>query len=457
MVLGVGAAAVGILAGFDPKLALIATAGFAFVLVVLADVTIGLCLFALLTFVDQLTAVEDSVLSLTKFVGILLAASWLAGVATANRARTFFSAHPAATYVLALFLTWTALSVVWSESLNASVEAFVRYGLNIVLFLIVFTAVSDRRRALWVIGAFVLAASASSAYGILNPAQVDSSEGVTRVGGAIGEPNEFAALLVAGLFLAVALARAAMRSPALRLAALGAAALCTGGIFLSVSRAGVLALGVALLAGVFLAGRWRPAASTAAVLVAVGGLVYFTTFAPVAGERFGLTDRGAGRVDIWTIGWRMVEDRPVTGVGAGNFTESAVHYLLEPGGILRDEYIVITPKVAHNVYLQVLAELGVVGLACFLAILVFSLTCALKAARRFEQSGDVAMEAIARGVLLALIGLLVADFFASEQYSKQLWLLLGFAPALLALASRPQPQPPPSVLWQEAPAPAGVP
>ncbi|HWC31861.1 MAG TPA: hypothetical protein VG709_01885, partial [Actinomycetota bacterium] len=64
-------------------------------------------------------------------------------------------------------------------------------------------------------------------------------------------------------------------------------------------------------------------------------------------------------------------------------------------------------------------------------------SCAFKAAGRFRQSGDVSMELLARGLLLALIGLLVADFFVSEQYSKQLWLLLGLAPALLALARRP--------------------
>ena len=35
---------------------------------------------------------------------------------------------------------------------------------------------------------------------------------------------------------------------------------------------------------------------------------------------------------------------------------------------------------------------------------------------------------------LALTGILVADFFSSEQYSKQLWLLLAMGPALLAIA-----------------------
>jgi hypothetical protein len=46
------------------------------------------------------------------------------------------------------------------------------------------------------------------------------------------------------------------------------------------------------------------------------------------------------------------------------------------------------------------------------------------------------MELISRAVFVGLIGILTADFFASEQFSKQLWLLLGLGPALLAMATR---------------------
>lgn len=437
-VLAAIAVAVGVLAGIDPKLALIAAAGSAFVLVVLADVTAGLCLVALLGFVDQLPQVEDSSLTLTKFAGALLAVSWFASVTTATRVKTFVTSHPTMTYVLAFFLAWVALSLAWSESFGAGVEAFVRYGLNGILFLIVFSAVSDRRRALWVVGAFVVAATATTVYGVLSPSGASPDGGVARLGSTVGDPNELAAVLVAGFFLAIALAGALRGSLALRVGGIAAAALCMVGIFLSVSRGGLVALGVGVLCALFLAGRWRPAVALAATVAALAGVIYFAGFAPPsASERLTLADQGSGRVDIWTVGWRMVEDRPVTGVGAGNFERSAIRYLLEPGSLLHDEFIVVSPKVAHNIYLQVLAELGVVGLAAFLAILGFSLSCAFKAAGRFRQSGDVSMELLARGLLLALIGLLVADFFVSEQYSKQLWLLLGLAPALLALARRP--------------------
>jgi O-antigen ligase len=172
------------------------------------------------------------------------------------------------------------------------------------------------------------------------------------------------------------------------------------------------------------------------VAVTVG---YFGLYAPTAArERVTTFEGGTGRTDIWTVGWRMVQANPVLGVGAGNFQVASVHYLIEPGVLLRDDLILDNPKVAHNIYLQELAELGIVGGSLFLMIIVMSLACALKAARRFEELGDRDSEVLARGVFVALCGILTAQFFASEVFSKQLWLLLGLAPAMLGIANRQQ-------------------
>ena len=130
----------------------------------------------------------------------------------------------------------------------------------------------------------------------------------------------------------------------------------------------------------------------------------------------------------------MVSAHPVRGVGSGNFQITSGHYLLQKPGAVKYDYFIDKPKVAHNTYLHVLAELGFVGLGLFLAIIVFALVSAFKAAQTFMRAGDLDMELLTRGLLLAMIGLLSADFFISGQYSKQLWLLLGIGPAMLAIA-----------------------
>ena len=156
-----------------------------------------------------------------------------------------------------------------------------------------------------------------------------------------------------------------------------------------------------------------------------------------ARERVTTFGSGTGRTDIWTVGWRMVEADPLRGVGVGNFQTSSIHYLLEPGAILRDDFILDRPQVAHNAYLHVLAETGVPGLLLYLGLLGAGTLAAWRAANRFARRGDELMESCARAVVVALAALFVADFFVSEQLSKTLWLLLGLGPALLAISRRP--------------------
>jgi O-antigen ligase len=132
----------------------------------------------------------------------------------------------------------------------------------------------------------------------------------------------------------------------------------------------------------------------------------------------------------------MVEDHPVNGVGVGNFQTSSIHYLLRPGAIQRDEFIVDRPQITHNSYLNVLAELGVVGAVLFAGILTAGFLAALRAANEFRKRDNNDMETLARALVLALVALFVADFFASDQLNKELWLLLGLGPAMLGIARR---------------------
>jgi O-antigen ligase len=132
----------------------------------------------------------------------------------------------------------------------------------------------------------------------------------------------------------------------------------------------------------------------------------------------------------------MAEAKPVTGVGAGNFPVSSIHYLLAPGAIVRDDFIVDTPKVAHNIYLETWAELGLVGLALFLTIIGFCLACGLRGAWAFARAGDRTMELLSRTVVVGTVGMLAAAFFNSLQYLKPIWLMLALGPCLLAVARR---------------------
>jgi O-antigen ligase len=434
--LGIAGAALllGWLAGASPKLALGATLGVAFLVAVISDLALGLCLFTILAFFEVLPAVAGG-FTFAKIGGLLLVVSWLATLAVRpGWRRDFLRVHPAATATMLAFLCWIAMSAAWAESPAVALGTLPRYAPNLALFLIVYTAVATRRHAVWVLTAFVFGATIAALYGIARPPSATSLRG-DRIGGIVGDPNELASVLVAGLVLAVALMAVLRGRTFGRVAAGAAACVILLAIFLTLSRGGLLALGVVIVVGIFSAGRWRGMAIVLAVVAILGTVTYFAEFAsPIARQRVTNAGSGSGRTGLWTVARRMVDAHPVRGIGAGNFEVSSVHYLLRPGAIPADYLIVDRPQVTHNVYLQLLAETGVVGVSLFLGLIGFAVSCALKAARAFKRLGDRPMEVIARAVLTAQAGVLTADFFISAQYNKQLWILLALGPALLALA-----------------------
>lgn len=430
------ASVLGLLAGMSPALGLAAALGLSYAAVSILDVRLGLCLFVFVSFLDVLPTPVGAAVSLTKVAGLVLVLAWFA-TATARGAyqpRGFLAAHPGAAWVLAGLVALAAASVAWAGSPAAAAAAATRYALNAVLFVIVTSVVRTRRDFTWVVVAFVSGAAASAIYGLVVPPSPAGS-GVERVAGTIGDANEFAAVMVSALPLALALAAADGQSTRTRTVGLGAAILSAAGIALSLSRGGLFALGVMLVAGVLVAGRWRAVVATIGVFIALAGAGYFLVAAPVAArERVSSSDGGTGRTDLWRVGWRMVEDRPLLGVGAGNYATASIQYLLRPGQLSRSDLIAGTPKVAHNTYLHVLAELGVLGALAFLGLIAFAVASGLRAARAFGRRRDASMEMFSRAWLVALAGVLAADLFLSAEFSKQLWILLALGPCLLALA-----------------------
>jgi O-antigen ligase len=423
---------VGVVAGYSPPLAIGLTLGFVFLVIAMANLTAGICLFAAATFIETiLPADAEGTLSVPKLLGLVLVLSWFAAITAGERERRerLFS-PPAFLYVLILFVAWAGVSAVWAEDSGVAIEATTRYLPNAMLFLIVFAGVRTREQLLWVVGSLVVGAVVAAVYGMVAGAP---TEDPGRVG--IGNPNQAAADLVLGGTLAAALAVALRGKPVLRLLTTIAVPLCVFAVFLTLSRGGLVSLGAALLAAIFMAGRRRGPVIALAACAVLAAVVYFGAFASVdARERVLELQGGTGRTDIWTVGWRMVEDHPIRGIGAGNFPIASIHYLLEPGALLRDDFIVDDPKVAHNTYLNVLAELGVVGLGLFLTVIGFSLWCAIRAVGVAARADDRQLEILARAFVVVIVALLAADVFGSHQYSKQLWLVLSLCPALLEIS-----------------------
>jgi O-antigen ligase len=439
-VLAVG---LGVMAGVRPVLAIVAIVGAVVLAAVISSIAVGLVLMVAVGFQEQ-TGTVAGPLSLAKILGFVLALAWLAAVLVGRpeerRARDFVAQYRWLTAALILFVAWAAVSTVWADRVGVAGTSVSRFALDFALFPIAFAALQRREHVVAVFVVFELAALLAIAYGLSSPADPTSAAG-GRLGGAGLNPNDLGSLLVVGIVFGVTLAAVRAWPVILRALALSAAAGCAVGLYLTESRGALFfGFGAALVVAPMAAGRGRRATATLWVAVAVLGTAGWLMFAssPQAAHRLLHPEAagGSGREDLWTVGLRIVEAHPFNGVGAGNFPVRSVEYLLRPGATQRDVYIVDQPKVPHNIYLNVLTELGLVGFALFLFILTVSLICALQAAQAFARKRDQPMELLSRGLFVALIALLAAGFFSSGLYYKELWLLLALAPALRALAFR---------------------
>ena len=429
---------VGLIMGVSPQFGLAAALGVAFVALVLSDLTIGLALFILVAYVEGLADLGS--LSLPKLAGGLLVLSWLASRLTDDEQRRELTRdHPALVALTIATAGWVTMSAVWAELPSVSLGAAMRWIPNLALLAIVYAAVRRPQHVRWIFVLFVVGAFLAATAGALF-ATPDAESGARLEGYGGVNANGLGGLLAVAVIFAGGLAACREFSGLGR-----ALALISGGVavillLLTASRGALLGLMAALLLAPLLIGRGRRFAALLLAVLAMGcAVTYLVAYAPpqTIDHLFSSDPSGSGRTDIWKVGWRMVEANAIVGVGADNFGNSTIHYLLEPGTIPRSEFIVDEQKVAHNVYLQVLAELGIVGLALFLGILALSLGAAAKAARAFARSGERSLELLTRALLLALTAILVSEFFGSGLYSKQTWVLLGMCVALRGLSRRP--------------------
>jgi putative inorganic carbon (hco3(-)) transporter len=211
------------------------------------------------------------------------------------------------------------------------------------------------------------------------------------------------------------------------------------GFTLTQSRGGIIALATALVVAVFLAGRLRPHVIVGVLIAGVlGATYYFAIAAPAVRDRLtNISAQGsAGRSDEWTIAYRIFRSHSIGGAGLGNYSALAPNYVTDNLQLLRVQFV-LRGFVAHNTYLQILSELGVIGSAVFAAFLLGVIGLGVKSLRGGRFRSDHAASAVARGVVVALVGLLAAYFFASALYAKQLWLLLALAAALATVARPP--------------------
>jgi O-antigen ligase len=239
------------------------------------------------------------------------------------------------------------------------------------------------RRA-WIAVAPVIAVAALE--GALGATQthgdLDGSPGFRVVSGTYVNRNHYAGLLALALPLALAWAAALWARAARRErarpepgwppvgAVLGVATLLVAagailaGVILSLSRMGLTAAltGLATVAFGWLWLRRRQHRTPGwlwllPILVVIGIVAFLSTDAMVLrlGDALGAGIEGEGRLTLWRESWRLFRAYPFTGAGLGTYEHALYPF--------RSWMPMNAVEFAHNDYLQILDELGVMGFA----------------------------------------------------------------------------------------------
>lgn len=375
-------------------------------------------------------------------IGLLLLAvvvGWLRGRLRARWSVVYL--------LLVVYVAVRLLSLVSALDTGVSTTALVEEIKNVVPFLAAAVLMSStgrtsaaiRTTAMAAVGAAALLAGLSLLRetllpgvdfgGFVNvPVGADVGSATERHSGPESDPNFWSRHLV--LLLPVALALATDRH-------LGrwrhtwwvAALLMAGGQYLTQSRGGLLATMLAAAVWLVLSGsssrRLMVGALTAVVLVVAfpGTSTRLATLTMVEPGTPSRTDQSlVDRATVQQIALRMAADHPVTGVGVGGFVEAQPEY----------RRLTETPLsqalAPHNIYLEMLAESGVAGLAGWLVLIGGTLVVSADTARRRRRLGLPAPRApdhLARGVTAGLFGWAVSSLFLH---------LAGFSVLLLVVA-----------------------
>ncbi|HZH03932.1 MAG TPA: O-antigen ligase family protein [Myxococcaceae bacterium] len=325
---------------------------------------------------------------------------------------------------LILFALWALTSMAWSVRPDVSRFTGIELIKLVAIYVTLVNVVQTPRRLAVLCAALVISSSVTS-LGVIQwyMRGVDLVEGFrARWIGVYTDPNHMAMNMAMVVPLAVAFIARRQTRLWLRLACLVAAGLAVTAIVFSHSRGGFIGLAASL--GVWaLRERRKMQALMVGAVLGVGLLIFAPESFWKRNETVTEFEKDAsalGRVYAWEVASNISTDRPLLGVGAGAFKYAWFDYARPEA---KRAYV------AHNIFLDVIGELGFVGLFLFLVFVGGTVSGA------FEASFSPEHGWLARAIAAAAVGYLLCDLFSGYLLSAHFYVLLGLAAAAQRIAS----------------------
>lgn len=131
------------------------------------------------------------------------------------------------------------------------------------------------------------------------------------------------------------------------------------------------------------------------------------------------------RLLYWENGWEMMKEHPVFGVGYYNFIPYYERYY--PQDMLYED-----AELAHNIFIQVGADLGFSGLLIYFLMILIAFRIARRARQDLQDRGEEwrFFSGLAGALNISFLGFLVAGQFVSVVYYPFMWIHLALVVGL---------------------------
>ncbi|MBI3668688.1 MAG: O-antigen ligase family protein [Acidobacteria bacterium] len=360
-----------------------------------------LCLFVFAIPLEN-AIVLPGVGTMGRMVGLAAFGMGILAVLDTGKLRSLSLAH----LLMAAFVVWTSLTYFWSGAPERTLEEILTYLQLLAMVWLIWQLAPQPRQLPRLMQAYLLG-TAVSGIGTILQNMSSSSAVVQRYAAFNINPNDAGLRLALSVPLALYLAaveRGSLRAWLYRLHLVVA----VWAISLTASRGALIALLAGLLMIPLSFRRWTFRQKVA--MAVVMGIAAFTAVAVVPDSSWLRLGRIGAEISqgtmnkrtvIWQAGVDVFLEHPFEGVGAGVFGPSVQREL----GVA---------WVAHNTFLSVLVEQGVVGFSIFLLLLLTMVFAALR------------MPPLERSLwIVMLLTWAVGVSAMTWEYSKPTWFLFG--------------------------------
>ena len=197
------------------------------------------------------------------------------------------------------------------------------------------------------------------------------------------------------------------------------------------SRAGVIGL-VTVAFTVWLISKKKMITAVAAILILIASWFalppqYQQRYASIFNEE--RDPSSEGRIDAWKAGWGMFKSNPITGIGVDCFP------LAYATGNYSDTRALLRP---HNMYIQIISEIGLVGLIAFGALLWYVIASNFRLRRRLKEAGknDHLFMWISYAITCSIAALFVTSVFGHSLFRAHWYVCAALTAVMMTLTDQ---------------------